>query len=654
MVSDQNKRDALLGRLTQLFSYKGEWLDREIFKLFKEPVYFPELVTNQSCVIIGGRGTGKTTALRGLSYEGRRELKSKSINEWEYYGIYYKVDSNRVSALTGMGVSTEMWARIFSHYINLLISDLVVNFLLWHQKNQTVDSHTITTEGHIWRRFEKALALVLPSEERRTWSLKELSELIDNSLIDFELYINNIMDDRQDKPSFSIAAGPIDALFAAVSQLVPFQNKSFFLLIDEYESFSDYQQKVINTLVKQSAGKSYCFKIAVKELGWRVRHTSNEQELRSPSDYRRISITEKLNGTDFKSFALKVCNNRLKNLVEVIDETSQIESVDVRTILPKLSMSEEAQLLGVEKRAEEILGGLKKKNQFKKLDAHLVWFASEWGKTQGLTTEESLKGLEEDPSGWKKKFENHGFAYLFAIRDGKRGVRKYYAGWEVYVLMAAGNIRFLLQLVEASLREHIKSGHELSLPISPENQTKAASSVGISNFEELEGIDPKGAKIMRLLLGLGRIFQIFAFDPFGHAPELNQFFVPQVEGSDVENDEKTKEAYNLLNASVNHLALQRANATKLGRKDPKGYDYWIHPVYSAFFQISHRKKRKTKLSPIDIMEIVNNQGKAVENLMVRHGRDIEENVISNKPVPSAKNNSSSQLSLFIAPEKSVS
>jgi hypothetical protein len=117
--------------------YRAEWLKDALFKLFTKPTYYPELETPRPCVLVGGRGTGKTTVLRCLSYEGRFELDkhdAANINDWPYYGFYYRVNTNRVTAFRGDELSDRQWERVFAHYINMVFCGQVVEFLNWHAK----------------------------------------------------------------------------------------------------------------------------------------------------------------------------------------------------------------------------------------------------------------------------------------------------------------------------------------------------------------------------------------------------------------------------------------------------------------------------------------------------------------------------------------
>ena len=65
-------------------------------------------------------------------------------------------------------------------------------------------------------------------------------------------------------------------------------------MLDEYENFEDYQQEVINTIIKHT-GALYTFKIGIRELGWRRKSTLNPNEqLIHPADYVRIDILDRL------------------------------------------------------------------------------------------------------------------------------------------------------------------------------------------------------------------------------------------------------------------------------------------------------------------------------------------------------------------------
>ncbi|MGH9418976.1 MAG: hypothetical protein ACRD3J_03300, partial [Thermoanaerobaculia bacterium] len=119
-----------------MFSLRAESLRDRTFELFTEPSYLPELTTSQACVLIGGRGTGKTTVLKCMSYTGRFALSHAdvlSIPGWPYYGLYQRVNTNRVTAFAGPELTDEKWIRVFAHYINLMFCDATLSFLEWYQ-----------------------------------------------------------------------------------------------------------------------------------------------------------------------------------------------------------------------------------------------------------------------------------------------------------------------------------------------------------------------------------------------------------------------------------------------------------------------------------------------------------------------------------------
>ncbi|MEZ6048192.1 MAG: hypothetical protein R3C11_21970 [Planctomycetaceae bacterium] len=115
-----NNANELQKQLSELFgTYRAEWLQNEVFELFTKPEYFPELETRQSCVLIGGRGTGKTTVLKGLSYEGQHAL-SKHFNSTDFrslpfIGLYHRINTNHVSAFKGIELQSGSNGQVYLH-----------------------------------------------------------------------------------------------------------------------------------------------------------------------------------------------------------------------------------------------------------------------------------------------------------------------------------------------------------------------------------------------------------------------------------------------------------------------------------------------------------------------------------------------------------
>lgn len=607
---------SLRKQIADAFTYKAEELNQDIFGLYTEPRYFSEIIGNGNCVLIGGRGTGKTTVLKGISYQGQVKLNTnQAIQDWPYYGLYYKVDSARVSAFGGLGLSPEQWKRPFSHYINLILAGLVTDFLCWYSEQVGVE---LVINSDSQANFKEALQI------KKFNNVKELKKNIDIEISKFGNYINNL--GRNTTYNFSLLGAPVDSLFEYLSELLQFKGKKFYFLIDEYESYSDYQQQVVNTLIKEAAGKPFCFKLGVKELGWRNRLTLNQQELRSPSDYRKIDINEEFK-TGFKKFAEEICNNRLRRLSVGSNLDAQLS---VSALLPGLNNADEAVELGVKERIDELSLTNKQKEVVENLEPLFIWFLHVWAESHKISFDEILSEYSKNNRQWVLRYNNYKYTTLFTIRARKRGNRKLYSGWNTLVLLSAANIRFALQLVEASLIEHLNDGNKELGPVNPENQTNAAIRVAKNNFDELEGIDVRGHQIMSLVQGLGRLFEIYAKSLI-HAPEVNQFWIVDRVTSVLSTTKS--EAKSIIDLSISNLAISRNISNKLSNTDPKSYDYSLHPIFSPLFMFSHRRKRKLNLTSIDIINLIENQGKTIIHLSsdVEVNTDVPAEII-HKPV----------------------
>lgn len=596
--------------LNRLFGlYKAEWLNGQLFSLFTAPSYMPHLRSHKPFALIGGRGTGKTTVLRGLSYEGQFAFADKSVQAiptWHNYGIYYRVNTNRVTAFQGPELDEERWTKFFAHYVNLTLCSKLVIFLEWYR--QTTGRQPQLSNGSFERISD---SLHLPN----VTTFDDLLDGIGNALVRFEASINSIADD--DKLALSLQGHAVDVFATEIAATDEFKGKTFSFLIDEYENFLDYQQRVVNTLIKHCGGP-YTIQIGVKELGWRTKDTLNSNErLHHPADYQRLDIGEEL-ADSFPEFAKRVCDSRL----QIAGVGQQVEA-----FFPRLSEEEEAIALGVQDAIGSVgallRGATASELKFAMTRPMLELYSmSLWATAQGTSVLEVFREAREDYPKWQERYSNYRHAFLFTIRRRKRGIRKYYAGWETLCRLSGGNIRYLLELVHQSFSDHFESELGLGSPVSPEIQTRAAERVGKKNLAELEGVSVDGARLTKLLLALGRVFQVMASDPIGHAPEVNQFALePSKDGANSASDQEALQVEKLLRTAVMHLALIRQPGNKLADEaDTKDYDYSLHPIFAPFFVFSYRRKRKTKLTPSQVLALVNKPQETIRSILSSSNR----------------------------------
>ena len=567
-------------------SFRAEYLREDIYRLFSEPAYFPHLVGDKSCVLEGGRGSGKTTVLRCLSFEGQRALGRFNSKEPAHVGIYYRVNTNVVTAFDGTDLPDLEWRRLFGHYFNLTVCSEFTSYLSSASKDGELDLATA-----------KFISVGETLGIGPTPTLADLEMGIQTAIDRLEVYINNTGSER---PTISQLQAPISRLLQVMQSLPGHQLTSFYIILDEYENLLDYQQMVVNTIIKHSGDNCY-FKIGVRELGWRVRSTLNSNEtLISPADYEAIRIEERLR-ENFADFAAHVCGARLENLSK--NGGVRINSAD---LLQTLSSEDEAEMLGVSEKVGDFRTRLTRDetlgfDQSKLHDLELYVFYALNGESYPATVNDLASYYRGKPSA-KTKFDNYVHAMLFSIAGKGSTHTKYYCGHKTFARLANTNIRFYMQLLHESVVEQLAANKTLNEKIGPKEQTAAAKRVGQSYLRELEGVTVHGGQLSRLILGFGRLFQILAANPIGTTPERNQFSIRESVGTSDAKMERQSSL--LLREGIMHLALVRSRGTKLiAETDIRAWDYALHPIFSPFFTYSSRRKRKSEITDFDLVEM---------------------------------------------------
>lgn len=590
--------------LKQVFNdNRAEWSSDNFDKLFVEPTYLSKLESIRPCVLVGGRGTGKTTSLHSLKYDATLErLKSngQGFSDQEYFGILVRMNKNRVKAFQGSQFTDDKWQKLFAHYFNLLICKELVELTKWLE----VKLDKILSINAI-----EDISIDLALEKSET--LDDLYRKIKQSISKLQIFVNN--GDDEDKISLSIAESPLRNFAENLNEEGLLSNRVIFCCIDEYENLSNDQQAVINTYIKH-AERPLSFKVGVRKNGLRNRQTLDGQDLlKVPDDYAEIEIVDE--GFDY--FANAVGELRLKHL--------KSKGVNIPTtlteFLEELTFTQEAEELGAKKIVKIVLSELNKEsltayNFFKNKNSGDIFFLKYWLEKN---TEASLLELANDwlenPERWENRINNHGYASLFWLSKGQKGLRikKYYCGKRVILSLAGGNIRYFLELIDYAINieysnKPISKGEKICL--SATSQTLSAKEVGKRRLNQLEELADNGIQLKRLVLAIGKIFFEFARNPEDKSPETNSFVLSG-------NEQDRSKLIQLLMEGVGHLAFEAEPRTKAtSANELRDDEYRLHRIFTGFFEISHRKKRRTTFDAAELLKVLDDKPKAaISNLL---------------------------------------
>lgn len=557
--------------------------DDDLYRRFSPPLYFHKLLGLTPAFLIGGRGTGKTTTLRSMSYAGQARVSgSQDPETWPAIGGYWKVEPSVASAFKGRGVNDDTWTPVFSHYLNLRLVALVVDFARWSNAQHA----PLELDPHKLSLVTRSLHL------REAVDVDGLADQIDLALVDIESKLNGSISSLT-ATDLSLLGRPLEHLFDALSLKGVTRDHPFMFCLDEYENLVPYQKRVLNTLIKQVGSGPFTFKIGVRNTIAIDPSTLVEgQPIQDPADFTNVDIVEDLKDESFEQFASTVVKQRLELLP--VPTLSPVE------LLPAITADDEAVLLGAQELKDELRRTVERSPQHSDADLEFVdsitpleaSLVVRWAENHDESLPDAVRWAVENSAKWRTRVVNYGYATLFTIRKNRVGRRKYYAGWKTYCQMSDGNIRYMIRLVHEALRLHVLSEASVDQPVSIDHQTVAATRVGETTVRDLQGWSRQGADLTRLTLGLGSIFGSLAREAALSTPEVNQFRIGY-SGSMA----SAAEVERLLGEAVGQGVLIGFEGDKNGRLSgaTPEMDYQLHPVLSPFFVYSPRSKRRMTL-----------------------------------------------------------
>lgn len=274
------------------------------------------LLTNTNVIISGSRGSGKSMYLRLLSLPAKahyERLASEGKVEplpghVPYFGVYVKL------APTIFGPheyeDRPKFRELFQQLYNVYCVEYIVNTLL---EAQTAGVLTLSDDDQVTLAKDIS-AILLPHTE----SPAELTDLF-RSLRRETKKIRQALNSQPFAPDERSQPETLWEAAEAVTRLEQFQEQRVHLLVDEYDSLSEFQQRILNSYLRKR-DFPLTFKIACKKHRL-VLIDVDGKPLNPSGDFDPVELDDDDFGrsSTFKSYLEAIGNKRLKNAGISID-----------------------------------------------------------------------------------------------------------------------------------------------------------------------------------------------------------------------------------------------------------------------------------------------------------------------------------------------
>lgn len=453
--------------------------------------------------------------------------------------------------------------------------------------------------------------------------LHSFLEFLEAHIQRIRFYLNNPF--PQHRPVFTQPNALMKLLTERLRRSGRFNGHYFVVLVDEYENYADYQQRIVNTRLKQSRREDgVTYRLFMRSGGLRTRETlAPGQLIEETHDYRQHALDEEMAFEDFKAYVLAVADRHLEQTPYFREKAlTRLEGM-----LQDLSPEEEARQMAGGKRAPPLVDWVNK--QFPQHAADiLAWMETEHeplrqataivllnqGKPVGKVLA-AFRSQNKDASDWYHNYSRGALHWLCRLyRQDKR-----YAGINQLVGLSGNTIRVFLDFCHAIFAEWLEAG-ATALPIPHATQNAAIRRQSSIFRENLRSADHSPREVNNLFERLGRLFEAKHKSPKQSEPEVNHFAIPGLD-----EDERREQLVEYLNDAWYEGALRRLEGTKQkSLEDLRLTDWQLVPWFAPLFNLSTRRKKKLILKPNECFDLFAGDQKTWIKLFKQKERKFEE------------------------------
>lgn len=608
-----------------------DYTDEDIYRFWvniSEPAGFNEMMKPTSLmpmIIVGSKGSGKTHIMKYYSYElqkirlaaNKGKSLAESFKDEAFIGIYVRCSGLNARVFDGKGVDEYSWEMMFAYYWELWIGERVLAALTDMQENGLLD-------GCDEEDLVKGILSKFMKQEAECKTLKELREYLIKLQKGLLYEIHNFLLLGKERPQVDIRLDVAALTFGIpdlLKEKVPYFKKRHILyLIDEYENFSEQQQQVMMTLLREKP-TSCTIRIGTRPYGIRTKFTIGKiEENREGSEYEKLRLDEKLREAEnYKTYLKDICEKRLTeaglSLINPFHLEDYIDKMDAAELLERAGQMKATQgvmnnlrrNLGLyksqklsEAEIDEIINALTCEDDLvvERAGIKLLYMKIK-GKSTSLVKDAKWIHEEEEKYLSKESVKDNAIAkhlsyYRRDIIDDiarRANLRIPYYGMDTLMDLSCGTPRTLLRLLkQAFSKQYFNTGKvpfEKGKHLLVDAQQSGIESAGDWFFEE-NRIPNDDAGVTEVVTRLGGYLQRLRFSELPPQCSINIFSI-QEENMSAESllSLRTLELYSYL---VPHKDRRKKNA------DNKVSTYKLNSILAPRFELALEARANVELS----------------------------------------------------------